>query len=132
MGRTSLEKEIARNRNITVRLTETEYDIVRNDAASAGLSISNYCRKQVLKGSVSVQYSIKANMEELTNITRQMFGIGNNLNQIAKYFHTGGSLTEHMQMEISKVHRELNEIRLILEKVARNDYGSSKTQRFEE
>ena len=64
MGRTSLEKEIARNRNITVRLTETEYDIVRNDAASAGLSISNYCRKQILKGAVPVQYSIKASIRD--------------------------------------------------------------------
>ena len=127
MGRTILEKEIARDRNITVRLTEAEYDVVRNDAASAGLSISNYCREQILKGAVPVQYSIKANIDELTDITRQMSGIGNNLNQIAKYYHTGGTQAEHMQTEISKAHRELNEIRLILEKIARNDYGSSKT-----
>ena len=127
MGRASLENEIARNRNITVRLTETEYDIVRNDAASAGLSISNYCRKQILKGAVPVQYSIKVRMEDLISMTRQMSGIGNNLNQIAKYYHTGGAQAELMQMEISKAQRELNEIRLVLEKIARRDYGSSKT-----
>ena len=88
MGRVSLEKDIARSRSITVRLTELEYDVVRNDSANAGLSLSNYCRRQILKGTVSVQYSIKASMKELTAITRQMTGIGTNLNQIAKYYHT--------------------------------------------
>ena len=59
-------------------------------AKRAKLSRSDYIRQQLLKGKVIITYDFRVDISELQKLTSEYHNIGNNLNQIAKYFNTGG------------------------------------------
>ena len=49
---------------------------------------------------VGYRMPIVAEMPQLKDITAQLAGIGNNLNQIARHLQTGGLLTDELQKDI--------------------------------
>lgn len=53
---------------------------------------------------IPFNYNIVADLGEIQNLTVQAAGIGNNLNQIARYFHSGGLASRGMLEELKKVH----------------------------
>ena len=75
---------------ITIKLTDIELNIVNRTASMAGLSRSEYIRQLILNGTVPVTYEIVADMDDLKKLVSEYGKIGSNLNQIAKYFNTGG------------------------------------------
>ena len=75
---------------IPVRLSETQHSIVIRNAEKAGLSMAEYIRQQAVHGSINTEYRIVADFPEIQKLTRELSAIGNNLNQIARYFNTGG------------------------------------------
>ena len=50
-------------------------------------------------------------MDDVRNIGKELHAIGNNLNQIAQYFHTGGARSEHIIQEINSGVKDLERIR---------------------
>lgn len=46
MARPKKQKELKRNHHIMLRLNDTEYDIVTENAQTANLSVAEYARKQ--------------------------------------------------------------------------------------
>lgn len=56
-------------------------------------------------------YNIVADLGEIQNLTVQAAGIGNNLNQIARYFHGGGLASRGMLEELKKCIAEIRELR---------------------
>ena len=68
MARPKKETEITHTRHINLRLTDTQYDILSIAAGQAGLSLSEYIRRQVLKGKVIAKYEIVADVPELKKL----------------------------------------------------------------
>ena len=68
-------------------------------------------RKQALSEKVTVNYNIVADIGEIQKLTAQAAGIGNNLNQIARYFHGGGLASHGMLEELKKCIAEIRELR---------------------
>ena len=56
----------------------------------------------MVNGKVSYRMQIVADMPQLKEITAQLAGIGNNLNQIARHLHTGGALTGEKRKKVTK------------------------------
>lgn len=75
----------------------------------AGYPISTFVRKQALSEKVTVNYNIVADIGEIQKLTAQAAGIGNNLNQIARYFHGGGLASCGMLEELKKCIAEIRE-----------------------
>ena len=48
MARPKKQKELKRNHHIMLRLNDTEYDIVTENAQTANLPVAEYARKQVM------------------------------------------------------------------------------------
>lgn len=94
------KKTISRPYRITVRFTDMEYGLITDAAEETGLTLSEYIRQMVLEGKIAIRYEVVADIQELQKLTAEFGKIGSNLNQIARYFHTGGVRSKTMQDEI--------------------------------
>ena len=102
MARPKKEKSLHRGKRVYIRFTELEYELVAGYAKDAGYPIGTFVRKQALREKLEVNYNIVADLGEIQNLTVQVAGIGNNLNQIARYFHSGGLASRGMLEELKR------------------------------
>ena len=96
---------------VTARLNDIQYEHVCNAANDAGLSISDYLRHQAVFGKVENHIQIVADFKELEAITRELSAIGNNLNQLTRYFNAGGPATMEMYAMLTHCINQLMEMR---------------------
>ena len=100
MARPKKETQRTHTHHVNLHLTDTQYAIIADAAEQADLSLSEYIRAQVLKGKVIVKYEIVADIPELKRLIAEFGRIGNNLNQIARYFNQGGIHSQEMKKAI--------------------------------
>ena len=112
-----------------LRFTDTEYEIVTEQAAASGLPLAEYLRRQVMNKKVSVKYEIVADVPELKRLISEFGRIGNNLNQIARYFNQGGIHSQEVQKSIRQCIAEIYEIKYEVIKMAGDFHGNSETHR---
>ena len=125
MSRPKKEYPPAKEKRVTVRLTEDLYDVLSCNAKKAKLSKAMYIRKLIngttIKPLPVIIHDERDILQELRNINK----LGNNLNQIARYLNQGGAITEPVLEEIKSVLRQLrlsiNDFNLAVEK----EYGSN-------
>ena len=129
MARPKKDEAIRRKNNVMVRFTDTEYELVTSYATDAGYPISVFVRKQALREKLEVNYNIVADLGEIQNLTVQAAGIGNNLNQIARYFHGGGLASRGMLEELKRCIAEIRELRQEIVQLGGVYRGNSKTHR---
>ena len=78
---------------------------------------------------IPFNYNIVADLGEIQNLTVQAAGIGNNLNQIARYFHSGGLASRGMLEELKRCIAEIRELRHEIVQLGGVYRGNSKTHR---
>ena len=83
-GRPPKEKEKL-SKSINLKLTAENYKSVQQKAVKVGLTATQYAREITLNGGVKSRFTV----EEL-NLMRQVSGIANNLNQLAKRANQAG------------------------------------------
>ncbi|MCF0133321.1 MAG: plasmid mobilization relaxosome protein MobC [Blautia sp.] len=127
MARPKKEKDEKYSRSVTMYFTDSQYELLSEQAASAGLSISSYIRKMVMEGRLLVTYDVVADATAITALTAEYGKIGSNLNQIAKYFHTGGSRSMAMENEIRTCINDLYRLRKEMIGLAGEFHGSAET-----
>ena len=59
------EEQQRKTHNIRVRLDAAQYDLIQNAASSAGMSISEYIRRQAVYGKVEIHNHIVADFPKL-------------------------------------------------------------------
>ena len=89
--------------------------------------LSELIRLMMVKGKVSYRLPIVAEMPQLKEITAQLAGIGNNLNQIARHLHTGGALTDELQKDINACVEDVMQMRKEILTLAGDYRGNSQT-----
>ena len=124
MARPKKQKELKRNHHIMLRLNDTEYDIVTENAQTANLPVAEYARKQVMNQRITMKYEVVADVPELKKLISEFGKIGSNLNQIAKYFNQGGILSSEMRNEIRKSLRDIYEMKYEVMRMAGDFRGS--------
>lgn len=90
MGRRKKCEQIKRTNNVMVRFTDAEYASISISAEQAGYPVAVYVRKSALNERIEIHYNITAELPELQKLIAEYSAIGNNLNQIAQFFHSGG------------------------------------------
>jgi hypothetical protein len=111
MTRRKKPEGTVRNHLVTVRLDDTEHSAVCDSAKEAGLSLSDYYRHQGVYGKVEIHNQIVADFPKLEKLTQEFSAIGNNLNQLTRYFHMGGVKSESMQEELRRCINEVMKMR---------------------
>lgn len=127
MARPKKEEEISKSRQVTVRLTDLEYEIIEKAASQAGMTFAGFMRHQAVHGTINLSYPIVADLSELKKLTNEFAAIGNNLNQIAKYFHMGGLQSKAMREKINSCIAEIMKMRKAVMSMAGDFYGSPQT-----
>ncbi len=115
MARPKKEPDITKLRSFTMRLPITQYEVWCEEAKTAGLSVSDYVRKSMSNNGFVCEYKIVRNSEELQAIAKGLWKIGNNLNQISRYFNQHGASTPEIENEILSSIREIHKIGLDLD-----------------
>ena len=118
MARPKKEKELLHNHQIMLRLTDTEYEIVAAKAKDANLPLAEYVRKQVLNKKIIAKYEIVADLPELKKLIAEFGKIGSNLNQIARYFNSGGIHSQEMRNAINQSIARIYEMKYEVLKMA--------------
>lgn len=127
MARPKKDNELTYTRQINLRFTDTQYDIVCKASEEAGLSISEYIRRQLMKGKVIAKYEIVADVPELKKLVAEFGKIGSNLNQIARHFNQGGIHSQEMRQAINRCIAEIYEMKYEVLKMAGDFHGDTET-----
>lgn len=127
MARPKKDNELTYTRQINLRFTDTQYDIVCKASRDAGLSISEYIRRQLMKGKVIAKYEIVADVPELKKLVAEFGKIGSNLNQIARHFNQGGIHSQEMRQAINRCIAEIYEMKYEVIKMAGDFHGNTET-----
>jgi len=80
-----LKKEKKLSVSINLKLTEEDFNSVKEKAEKMGMKATQYAREMTLKGRIKSRFTL----EEL-DLMRKLSGMANNLNQIAKQANTYG------------------------------------------
>lgn len=124
MARPKKEKELKQCRRVTLRFTDTEYEIISENALHARLPLAEFLRKQVTGKRITVKYEIVADVPELKKLITEFGKIGSNLNQIARHFNQGGIHSQEMRQAINKCIAEIYEMKYKVVKMAGDFHGS--------
>ena len=118
MARPKKDNELTYTRQINLRFTDTQYDIVCKASEEAGLSISEYIRRQLIKGKVIAKYEIVADVPELKKLIAEFGKTGSNLNQIARHLNQGGQQTTEILKSIRQCMAEIYTMKYEVVKMA--------------
>ena len=102
-------KKIKMEIRACVRFSKYEYFVIKEKASKTGLSASAYLREIAINGQVKNRLS-----DEEHKYVRQLIGMANNINQIAKACHAEGVLRamqyfENYRSQIDEVLKKLKQ-----------------------
>jgi len=83
--------KIMKDKHISLRLDEIEYNRIIKLATIANMSVSNYLRKAALSKEIKPRFSVheKAYFQNLS-------AIGNNINQLSKYYNAKNGIVDDL------------------------------------
>lgn len=111
-----------------LRLTDTQYEIVCEYARLMGLPPAVYVRKVITEGRHPIQCNIVRNDEKIDKLIAQLSRVGNNLNQITRFFNQGASATPEIVKEIREAIRQIYDMSEVLDQIESDtSYGSIET-----
>ena len=107
-----------RNRAVTVRMSDTEYDSLRNKVCESGLSQQSYIISAVLDSSVTSSDTIdvlKSISRTFAGVEQQLRGLGTNINQMAHIANGTGMIPsarelEHISDQVTEYRKECDQI----------------------
>ncbi len=99
---------IASNKDIrvTIRLSPEQFESIKSRADTAHLSLSSYIRAAAMRHKVAV-------IDGLPEITRELKGLGRNLNQLTILAHEGRIASpdlSHMTDALERCYAELHQL----------------------
>lgn len=100
MTRRKIDEPYKRKTVVSVRLTDIELEVLETASRNAGLSRVDYLRNLILQIKPEIHFQVVADMDEIRKLVGEYGKIGSNLNQIARYFNTGGERSIVLQEEI--------------------------------
>ena len=123
MTRPKKEKTLTKTKDVHLRMNETEYALLIERARASNMTVSEFVRNALNNQNVIIKYEITADVPEIKQLISQFGKIGNNLNQIARYFNQGGIISSEMKKEIRKALQDIYEMKYEAEKMVRDFRG---------
>ena len=125
MTRPQKDESLTKSKDVHLRMSETEYEILLERATSTNMTVSDFIRNALNNQNVIIKYELIADVPEIKKLTGEFGKIGNNLNQIARYFNQGGIISSEMRSEIKKSLRDIYEMKYEVMKMAGDFRGSN-------
>ena len=97
-----------RKKQISFRVSDKEYENLREKSERANLSTPQFCKRVALSKKIKQP---KIDYSGATKIAAELRKIGTNVNQIAKHLNAGESVSQtELQGQFERFEKELNEI----------------------
>ena len=124
MPKPKKEKTLTKTKDVHLRMNKTEYTLLIERARASDMTVSEFIRNALNTQNVIIKYEITADVSEIKQLISQFGKIGNNLNQIARYFNQGGIISSEMKKEIRKALRDIYEMKYEVMRMAGDFRGS--------
>ncbi len=111
MSNRKKEESMKKTHILRVRVDDVLYEMILSGAEEAGITVSEYIRRQILYGKVEIHAQVVADFPKLEMIARDLSSIANSLNQLTRYFHMGGLRSMMMQEQILRCINDVMKIR---------------------
>lgn len=118
---------LRKTHNLKIRLDDIQYSVIQDAAKEAGMSMTDYIRHQAIYGKIDIHTHIVADSDKLDRLLREFSSIGNNLNQLTKYFHLGGMRSQGMMDELTRCINEIMKMRKEVTALGGNYRGYTQT-----
>lgn len=125
MTRPKKGESLIKTKGVHLRMSETEYEILSEKAIATNMSISDFIRNALNTQNVIIKYELTADVPEIKKLIGEFGKIGNNLNQIARYFNQDGIISSEMRTKIKKSLRDIYEMKYKVMKMAGDFRGSN-------
>ena len=116
MNASKKQSELLHPHFVAVRLSDIEIELLDQNASILGVSRSEYLRKLLIEKEICNRIEIVADIKNLRKLVSEYGKIGSNLNQIARYFNSGGDRSRAVEEEI---HQCISALFLLRKKVLR-------------
>lgn len=131
MAQPKKDKDLTRTHRITFRLTDVEYELLLKRTEAAELSKSDYIRRLIRQEKISITHKVVAEFpelrEEMKQISWLLSNLSNNINQIAKYFNTGGLRSQAVTAELERALDAIVQIQVDVTRMVGEVHGNLKT-----
>jgi len=117
------KKDLSKPNMLTLRVSDTELDIINGYADKSGLSRSAYLRKTIIGKTPPIKYEIVYNSPKILKIFSNLANITGNLNQIAHHLNAGRGWTDELRREVNEAIIEVREMRKELKELVGNYRG---------
>ena len=127
MARPKKDESLRKGKQISIRFSETDYTKIAESAKKQNTTVTDYLRDRSVHGKVETTLQIIADPEEVKKAARELSGILINLQQISKYYNTGGTYSQAMQDAIRGATDDVLTMLAVLKKMAGERIGNFKT-----
>lgn len=127
MARPKKDESLRKGKQISIRFSEAEYAKITELTKRQNTTVTDYLRDRSVHGKVETTLQIIADPEEVKKAARELSGILINLQQISKYYNTGGTYSQAMQDAIRGATDDVLTMLAVLKKMAGEGIGNFKT-----
>ena len=127
MARPKKDESLRKGKQISIRFSETDYARIASAAKKQNTTVTGFLRDRSVHGKVETTLQIIADPEEVKKAARELNGILVNLQQIAKYYNTGGLYSWALQETIREATDAVLTMLAVLKRMAGEGIGNFKT-----
>lgn len=127
MARPKKDESLRKGKQISIRFSEADYARIASAAKKQNTTVTDYLRDRSVHGRVDTTFQIIADPEEVKKAARELNGILVNLQQIAKYYNTGGLYSWALQETIREATDAVLTMLAVLKRMAGKGIGNFKT-----
>lgn len=127
MARPKKDESLRKGKQISIRFSESDYARIASAAKKQNTTVTDYLRDRSVHRTVEITFQIIADPEEVKKAARELNGILVNLQQISKYYNTGGTYSQAMQEAIRGATDAVLTMLAVLKRLAGEGIGSFKT-----
>ena len=107
MKRRNYQKDTTHPHFFAVRLSDMELEFLNQKSEKLGISKAEVIRKLLSEKPILHKFEIVADLPEIQELISAYWKISTNLNQIAKYYNTGGEISMAVTDEIRQCINDL-------------------------
>lgn len=127
MARPKKDESLRKGKQISIRFSEADYERIASAAKRQDTTFTDFLRDRSVRGTVETTFQIITDPEEVKKAARELNGILVNLQQISKYYNTGGTYSQAMQDAIRGAINSVLAMLAVLKKMAGEGIGNFKT-----
>ena len=125
MRRKNINKIPPKSRHVDLRVDQATYDKIERSAKTANLSVSEYIRQMLVKGTVTVKYERILEAPLVRQALSNLGHIGSNINQIARHYNGGGARSAEMFERTVNALSDLYDLKKEIQRLGGERFGGT-------